>query len=84
MSCDCNSEPVRFDPASHFSDREVDLAINGLFGDFPAQFYQAYDRTFPLDTGSKQDKTLYNLYHILNHFNLSSGSYGHQANRAIA
>lgn len=76
-------EPVIFDPALYFGDREVDLAMTELFGGFPTQFYQAYDRAFPLDTGYKQRKTIYNLYHILNHFNLFGGSYGQQANRAI-
>jgi fructosamine-3-kinase len=76
-------EPVIFDPALYFGDREVDIAMTELFGGFPAQFYQAYDRAFPLDSGYKQRKTLYNLYHILNHFNLFGGSYGQQANRAI-
>jgi fructosamine-3-kinase len=79
-----NGEPVIFDPALYFGDREVDLAMTELFGGFPAQFYQAYGRVFPLDPGYKQRKTLYNLYHILNHFNLFGGSYGQQANRAIA
>jgi fructosamine-3-kinase len=78
-----NGEPVIFDPALYFGDREVDLAMTELFGGFPAQFYQAYDRVFPLDTGYKQRKTLYNLYHILNHFNLFGGSYCSQANRMI-
>lgn len=76
-------EPVIFDPALYFGDREVDLAMTELFGGFPTQFYQAYDHAFPLDTGYKQRKTIYNLYHILNHFNLFGGSYGQQANRAI-
>ena len=30
-----------------------------------------------------QRKTLYNLYHILNHFNLFGGGYASQANRMI-
>jgi fructosamine-3-kinase len=76
-------EPVIFDPALYFGDREVDIAMTELFGGFPAQFYQAYDRAFPLDPGYKKRKTIYNLYHILNHFNLFGGSYGQQANRAI-
>jgi fructosamine-3-kinase len=76
-------EPVIFDPALYFGDREVDIAMTELFGGFPAQFYQAYDRAFPLDPGYKRRKTVYNLYHILNHFNLFGGGYGHQANRAI-
>jgi fructosamine-3-kinase len=78
-----NGEPVIFDPALYFGEREVDLAMTELFGGFPSQFYQAYQVTYPLDAGYQQRKTLYNLYHILNHFNLFGGSYGSQANRMI-
>jgi fructosamine-3-kinase len=79
-----NGEPVIFDPALYFGDREVDLAMTELFGGFPAQFYRAYQADYPLDAGYQQRKTLYNLYHILNHYNLFGGSYGSQANRMIA
>ena len=78
-----DGEPVIFDPALYFGDREVDLAMTELFGGFPASFYRAYQTTYPLDLGYQQRKTLYNLYHILNHFNLFGGGYGAQANRAI-
>jgi fructosamine-3-kinase len=78
-----NGEPVIFDPALYFGDREVDLAMTELFGGFSAQFYQAYDLAFPLDAGYKQRKTLYNLYHILNHFNLFGGGYGRQASQMM-
>jgi fructosamine-3-kinase len=76
-------EPVIFDPATYYGDREVDLAMTELFGSFPAEFYQAYRDTFPLDSGYQQRKVLYNLYHILNHFNLFGGGYDSQANRMI-
>ncbi|NMF59035.1 fructosamine kinase family protein [Pseudanabaena yagii] len=76
-------EPVIFDPALYFGDREVDLAMTELFGGFPSQFYRAYNAAYPLDAGYKERKTLYNLYHILNHFNLFGGGYGSQANRMI-
>ncbi|WP_271254210.1 fructosamine kinase family protein [Pseudanabaena sp. Chao 1811] len=76
-------EPVIFDPALYFGDREVDLAMTELFGGFPSQFYRAYNAAYPLDVGYKERKTLYNLYHILNHFNLFGGGYGSQANRMI-
>jgi len=77
------SEPVIFDPALYFGDREVDLAMTELFGGFPSHFYQAYQAAYPLNQGYQKRKNLYNLYHILNHFNLFSGSYGSQANRMI-
>jgi len=76
-------EPVIFDPAAYFGDREVDLAMTELFGGFPAQFYRGYNQVWPLDSGYEERKTLYNLYQILNHFNLFGGSYESQANQMI-
>ena len=76
-------EPVILDPATYYGDREVDIAMTELFGGFPASFYRGYEATFPLDSGYKQRKTLYNLYHILNHFNLFGGGYSSQANQMI-
>lgn len=76
-------EPVIFDPATYYGDREVDIAMTQLFGGFPAEFYRGYNAVFPLDSGYERRKTLYNLYHILNHFNLFGGSYASQANRMI-
>jgi fructosamine-3-kinase len=75
--------PVVFDPATYWGDREVDLAMTELFGGFPAAFYQGYQEIYPLDPGYSQRKNLYNLYHILNHYNLFGGSYQTQANRTI-
>ena len=76
-------EPVILDPATYYGDREVDLAMTELFGGFPAAFYRGYNEVFPLDKGYKKRNTLYNLYHILNHFNLFGGGYGSQANFMI-
>jgi fructosamine-3-kinase len=81
--CTVAGEPVIFDPATYFGDREVDIAMTELFGGFPAAFYKGYNQVFPLDAGYEQRKTLYNLYHILNHFNLFGGSYASQANRML-
>jgi fructosamine-3-kinase len=67
--------PVVFDPAVYYGDREADLAMTELFGGFPAAFYDAYNKTFPLEEGYEQRKHLYNLYHLLNHLNLFGGGY---------
>jgi fructosamine-3-kinase len=75
--------PVIFDPAVYRGDREADLAMSELFGGFPGTFYAAYRATWPLDAGYETRKTLYNLYHILNHFNLFGASYLGQARRMI-
>jgi len=83
-ACTINGEPVIFDPAVYFGDREVDIAMTQLFGGFPNAFYRGYNEVFPLDSGYEKRKPLYNLYHILNHFNLFGGSYESQANRMIA
>ena len=77
-------KPVILDPATYYGDREVDLAMTELFGSFPASFYRGYNQSWQLDRGYQRRKTIYNLYHILNHFNLFGGGYGSQANRMIA
>ena len=71
--------PVIFDPAVYYGDREADIAMTELFGGFGGDFYAAYNEAWPLDAGYRQRKTLYNLYHILNHLNLFGGGYGSQA-----
>lgn len=75
--------PVIFDPASHYGDREADLAMTHLFGGFSPAFYAAYEETWPLPPGHELRRDLYNLYHILNHAVLFGGSYGQQAQGMI-
>ena len=80
---DPQDNPVVFDPALYYGDRETDIAMTELFGGFPASFYAAYADAYPLDAGYATRKDLYNLYHMLNHFNLFGGGYGGQAARLI-
>jgi fructosamine-3-kinase len=79
-----DGEPVVFDPAVYYGDREADLAMTELFGGFPAGFYAAYREALPLAVGYPQRRMLYNLYHVLNHLNLFGGGYRAQAERMIA
>ncbi|MGB5179920.1 MAG: fructosamine kinase family protein [Gammaproteobacteria bacterium] len=74
-----SGEPTLFDPAVYYGDREADLAMTELFGGFGPDFYAAYNNAWPLDSGYRTRKTLYNLYHILNHFNMFGGGYLGQA-----
>jgi len=76
--------PVIFDPAVYYGDRETDLAMTELFGGFAPEFYAAYRESWPLNAGYGVRKTLYNLYHILNHANLFGGGYAAQALQMIA
>ena len=78
-----SGEPTLFDPAVYYGDREADLAMTELFGGFGADFYAAYNNAWPLDSGYRTRKTLYNLYHILNHFNMFGGGYLGQAQRMM-
>ncbi len=75
--------PVILDPATYYGDREVDIAMSELFGRFPQPFYDGYDDTYPLEPGYETRKILYNLYHIINHFNLFGGGYASQAQSMI-
>jgi fructosamine-3-kinase len=81
---DEHGNPVIFDPACYYGDREADLAMTELFGGFSREFYAAYRDTYPLHDGYAVRKKFYNLYHILNHLNLFGSGYLHQAERMIA
>jgi fructosamine-3-kinase len=83
-SFDNQGQPVLFDPAVYYGDRETDIAMTELFGGFPTAFYAAYRESYPLDPGYDVRKTLYNLYHILNHLNLFGGGYRHQAEQMMS
>lgn len=76
---DEEGNPVIYDPAVYYGDREADIAMTELFGGFGSGFYAAYIASWPLDAGYCVRKTLYNLYHILNHANLFGGGYASQA-----
>lgn len=80
---DERGNPVIFDPAVYYGDREADVAMTELFGGFGRAFYDAYNAVWPLDSGYAVRKGLYNLYHILNHLNLFGGGYAGQAHGMI-
>ena len=82
-AADDEGQPVIFDPAVYFGDREADLAMTELFGGFGESFYQAYQAAWPMEDGYEVRKQLYNLYHLLNHFNLFGGVYALQAERSM-
>ncbi len=78
-AADKDGNPVIYDPASYYGDRECDIAMTELFGRCPESFYFAYNEAWPLADGYARRRTLYNLYHIINHFNLFGGGYASQA-----
>jgi fructosamine-3-kinase len=70
-----NNQPVLFDPAFYFGDRETDIAMSELFGRFPENFYRGYADVWPLETDYQYRKPIYQLYHVLNHALLFGGQY---------
>jgi fructosamine-3-kinase len=76
-------EPVVYDPAVYYGDREADVAMTELFGGFGADFYAAYREAWPLDPGYETRRDLYNLYHVVNHLNLFGAGYLGQAQGMI-
>lgn len=81
---DADGVPVLFDPAVYFGDRETDLAMSELFGGFSPLFFEAYQGAWPPEPGYREvRRDLYQLYHLLNHFNLFGGHYGGDARRCI-
>ena len=75
--------PVIFDPATHYGDRETDIAMTRLFGGFGRAFYSAYESEVPLDAGYPEREPLYQLYHVLNHLNLFGLAYSNRAEGLI-
>jgi len=73
-----------FDPACYYGDREVDIAMTELFGQFPDDFYHGYQAEYPLEKGYEQRKLVYNFYHVLNHANIFGGIYIEQAKAILS
>jgi protein-ribulosamine 3-kinase len=73
--CDSAGQAVLIDPASYFGHREADLAMTELFGGFASEFYESYEREFPLQPGYTNRRKIYNLYHLLNHWLLFGTAY---------
>ncbi|HYW93930.1 MAG TPA: fructosamine kinase family protein [Gammaproteobacteria bacterium] len=80
---DADGEPVIYDPATYWGDRETDIAMTELFGGFGHSFRESYAAAWPMDAGYGQRRPLYQLYHVLNHMNLFGGTYGDRAHTMI-
>ncbi|AEH33211.1 fructosamine kinase family protein [Vibrio anguillarum] len=67
--------PICYDPACYWGDRECDIAMTELFEGFQPEFYQGYESILPLSLDYVERKNIYNLYHVLNHYNQFGGHY---------
>ena len=70
-----SGEPVVIDPAVYYGDAEADLSLTYIFGGFPTPFYHAYHEIRPKSEGFARRQKVYQLYHLLNHFNLFGNNY---------
>jgi protein-ribulosamine 3-kinase len=76
---DTVSGPALIDPASYYADREMEMGIMTMFGGFSQRFYNAYNEVNALPSEWRERNTLYQLYHVLNHYYLFGGGYQSQA-----
>jgi protein-ribulosamine 3-kinase len=72
---DSNKQPVIFDPAVYYGNREAELAFTTLFDKFHQSFYEAYNSALPMQNGYEERFPLYNLYPLLVHLHLFGSSY---------
>lgn len=80
---DGDGRPLIFDPAVYYGDRETDLAMMELFGGLDGAL-DAYRAAWPVGAGyHRLRRPLYQLYHMLNHFNLFGGGYAASAQSLI-
>ena len=49
-----DGSPALFDPAPFYGDREFDLGITTVFGGFTREFYDEYEKHYPLGKGSRK------------------------------
>lgn len=72
------------DPAIHYADAEVDLAMATLFGSVGDAFFDGYREVRPVAPEFfAQRRTLYQLYPLLVHVTLFGGSYVADVDRAL-
>ena len=73
--CAKGSRAVLIDPAVYYGHREAELAMPRLFGGFAPAFFAAYQEEWPLPPGHEERGAIYELYHLLNHYNLFGAAY---------
>lgn len=81
--CNKNGEPVIYDPAVYYGNREMDIAMSLLFGGVDKNFYDYYNEAFPLQPNWKERIQLCQLYPLLVHLILFGGHYYYSATNII-
>ena len=63
------------DPSISFSNREMDIAMMQLFGNYPQVVYKAYNEHLPLNDGWEDRIKYFQLYYLLVHLNIFGSGY---------
>lgn len=79
-----DGKPCLYDPAVYWGHSETDLAMARLFGGFRQVFFDAYAAARPSEDGEEERLLVYQLYHLLNHYNLFGASYLEQCTKQIS
>ncbi|MBS9334535.1 fructosamine kinase family protein [Fructobacillus sp. M1-13] len=80
---DEKGQPVFIDPNAFYGDREYDLAVSAVFPGFSQDFYEAYQKAYPLDEGYQERFKWYEFYYILMHFVRFGDIYAPRLNRLL-
>jgi len=75
--------PALIDPAAAYCHREYELGMMLLFGGFSKRVFDSYLESWALEPGWRERATVYQLYHLLNHYLLFGGGYKLQALQII-
>lgn len=62
-----DGRPALFDPSPFYGDREFDLGATTVFGGFSKDFYDAYEKTYPLSDDAWERIRFYKLYLLMVH-----------------
>lgn len=79
-----SGDAALIDPSMYYGHREVDLAMADLFGGFDPAFRRAYEESWPLEPGYREERrAIYQLYYLLVHVNLFGGGYAQSTRAAL-
>jgi fructosamine-3-kinase len=76
--------PTLIDPAVYYGNREMDIAMTCFTGKWHNNFYEAYNRTYPLQAGWEQRVDFCLIYYYLVHLVLFGNAYLPQTKLLIA
>ena len=72
---DSHGQACIFDPAIYYGNRIMDIGMSKMFGGFSSEFYELYNRTFPMENNWQEQVDVANLYPYLVHVNLFGRGY---------